>query len=88
MWILYPGGDFRFAGVPGSSVQPGSQAVSSPEGLPEKLQGVLARFRLLRLSGTRAVASEGQTRTMIPCDRRYDGCLGMEASPDFSHSHR
>ena len=40
VWVLYPGGDFRFFGVPGNSVQAGEQAVSSPEGLPEELQGV------------------------------------------------
>ena len=40
VWILYPGGEFRFFGIPGSSVQSGHQAVSSPEGLPEELQCV------------------------------------------------
>ena len=79
VWILYPGGEFRFFGIPGSSVQAGHQEVSSPEGLPEELQGVGA-IPLAPVVGTRrAVVSEGQTRTMIPCDRRYDGCLGLEA---------
>ena len=40
VWILYPGGEFRFFGIPGSSVQSASQVVSSPEGLSEELQGV------------------------------------------------
>ena len=40
VWILYPGGDFRFFGIPGRRVQSGHQAVSTPEGLPEELQGV------------------------------------------------
>ena len=40
VWILYPGGEFRFFGIPGSSVQSGHQAISSPKELPEELQGV------------------------------------------------
>ena len=40
VWILYPGGEFGFFGIPESSGQSGNQAVSSPEGLPEELQGV------------------------------------------------
>ena len=39
-WILYPGGEFRFFGVAGSEAKSGHQAVSSPEGLPETVQGV------------------------------------------------
>ena len=30
VWILYPGGEFRFFGVPGSGVPSGRRAVSSP----------------------------------------------------------
>ena len=40
VWILYPGGEFRFFGIPGSSVQSGHQAIPSPKELPEELQGV------------------------------------------------
>ena len=40
VWILYPGGDFRFFGVPRGGGQSGSQAICSPEGLPEELRGV------------------------------------------------
>ena len=40
VWILYPGGESRLFGIPGSGGQSGHQAVSSHEGLPEKLQGV------------------------------------------------
>ena len=40
VWILYPGGEFRFFGVPGGGGQSGNQAVSSPERLPAELQGV------------------------------------------------
>ena len=40
VWTLYPGGEFRFFGIPESSGQSGHQAISSPEGLPEELQGV------------------------------------------------
>ena len=40
VWILYPGGQFRFFAVPGSGVPAGHPAVSSPEGLPEELKGV------------------------------------------------
>ena len=40
VWILYPGGEFRFFGVPGSGVPAGQPAVSFPEELPEKLKGV------------------------------------------------
>ena len=38
VWTLYPGGEFRFFGIPESSGQSGHQAISSPEGLPEELQ--------------------------------------------------
>ena len=40
VWILYPGGDFRFFGVPGVGGRAGGRVVSSAEGLPEKLEGV------------------------------------------------
>ena len=40
VWILYPGGKFRFFGKAGSGVPAGYPAGSSPEGLPEKLMGV------------------------------------------------
>ena len=40
VWILYPGGEFRFFGVPGGGGQAGHPAVSSPEGLPGELEGV------------------------------------------------
>ena len=40
MWILYPGGQFRFFGVPGGGGQAGDRVVSSPEGLPEEVEGV------------------------------------------------
>ena len=39
VWILYPGGEFRFFGRPGRG-QAGKKAISSPEGLPEEVQGV------------------------------------------------
>ena len=39
VWILYPGGEFRFFGLPGRGLA-GKKAISSPEGLPEELQGV------------------------------------------------
>ena len=34
VWILYPGGRFRFFGVPGGGGRSGRWAASSPEGLP------------------------------------------------------
>ncbi|MYB06453.1 MAG: DUF2357 domain-containing protein [Gemmatimonadetes bacterium] len=40
VWVLYPGGEFRFFGIPGRGVPVGHPAVSSPEELPEKLMGV------------------------------------------------
>ena len=40
VWILYPGGQFRFFGMPGDGGPSGHRAVSSPEGLPEELEGV------------------------------------------------
>ena len=40
VWILYPGGQFRFLGVPGGGGQAGDRVVSSPEGLPEEFGGV------------------------------------------------
>ena len=40
VWILYPGGQFRFFGVPGSDGPSGRRAGSSPEGLPGEFEGV------------------------------------------------
>ena len=40
VWILYPGGEFRFFGVPGGEGQAGGPAISSGEGLPGELEGV------------------------------------------------
>ena len=40
VWILYPGGQFRFFGVPGGGGQAGDRVVSSAEGLPEEFEGV------------------------------------------------
>ena len=40
VWILYPGGEFRFFGVPGGDGRVGRWAVSSPGGLPGAFQGV------------------------------------------------
>ena len=40
VWILYPGGEFRFFPVAGGSGASGHQAASSPAGLHEKLKGV------------------------------------------------
>ena len=40
VWILYPGGQFRFFGVPGGGGRSGHRAASSPEGLPGEFDGV------------------------------------------------
>lgn len=40
VWILYPGGRFRFFGVPGGDGLAGDQAVSSPDGLQVEVEGV------------------------------------------------
>ncbi|MCY4400891.1 MAG: nuclease domain-containing protein [Gemmatimonadetes bacterium] len=40
VWILYPGGEFRFFGVPGNGGLAGGRVVSSAEGLPEEVDGV------------------------------------------------
>ncbi len=40
VWILYPGGEFRFFGVPGGGGQAGDRAASSAEGLPGEFEGV------------------------------------------------
>ena len=40
VWILYPGGEFRFFGVPGGGGLSGDRVVSSAEGLPEEFEGV------------------------------------------------
>ena len=40
VWILYPGGQFRFFGVPGGGGPSGRRAASSPEGLPGEFEGV------------------------------------------------
>ena len=40
VWILYPGGQFRFFGVPGGGGPAGRRAVSLSEGLPGEFEGV------------------------------------------------
>ena len=40
VWILYPGGEFRFFGVPGGGGPSGDRVVSSAEGLPGEFEGV------------------------------------------------
>lgn len=40
VWILYPGGEFRFFGVAGRGGLAGGQVVSSPEGLHGEVKGV------------------------------------------------
>ena len=40
VWILYPGGRFRFFGMPGGDGLAGGRAACSPEGLPAQLEGV------------------------------------------------
>lgn len=40
VWILYPGGEFRFFGVREGGGASGRGAVSSPEGLPGEIEGV------------------------------------------------
>ena len=40
VWILYPGGEFRFSCCAGGGVRSGYQVISSPKGLPEEVQGV------------------------------------------------
>ena len=40
VWILYPGGEYRFFSRAESGGQAGDQVVSSPDGLPEEVQGV------------------------------------------------
>ena len=40
VWILYPGGEFRFFGVPGGGGVAGGRAVCSPQGLPGEVEGV------------------------------------------------
>ncbi len=39
VWILYPGGEFRFFGVPGGGGLAGDQVGSSAEGLPGEVEG-------------------------------------------------
>ena len=39
-WILYPGAEFRFFGVPGGGGGLGCRAGDSPEGLPGEFDGV------------------------------------------------
>ena len=40
VWILYPGGEFRFFGVPGGGRLAGGRVVCSAEGLPGEVEGV------------------------------------------------
>ena len=40
VWILYPGGQFRFFGESGGGGPSGCRAASSPEGLPGEFDGV------------------------------------------------
>ena len=40
VWILYPGGKFRFFGLPGDKGSAGGRLAESPEQLPQRLEGV------------------------------------------------
>ena len=40
VWILYPGGEFRFFGVPGGGGLAAGRVACSPEGLPGEVEGV------------------------------------------------
>ena len=40
VWILYPGGEFRFFGVPGGGGLAGGRVACSPEGLAGEVEGV------------------------------------------------
>ena len=40
VWILYPGGEFRFFAHPGDNVLHGEEVIFSPEGLSGRLGGV------------------------------------------------
>lgn len=40
VWILYPGGEYRFFGVPGGGGRDGGRVVSSAKGLPGRIEGV------------------------------------------------
>ena len=86
VWILYPGDEFRFFGVPGGGGQSGNQAVSSPEGLPEDLQGVGA-IPLAPVVGD--TTGDGR-REAATCDgllretlRRMLGCGGGMATTPY-----
>ena len=89
VWILYPGGEFRFFGVPGSRGQSGSQAVSSLEGLPDELEGVGA-IPLGPVVGDKP--SGGGRREAVTSDdllretlrRMFGGGSGMSTTPYIS----
>ena len=85
VWILYPGGEFRFFGVPGSGGQSGHQAGSSPEGLTETVEGVGAipvapGVRDKTSGGQReAATSDGLLREALR--RMLGGRTGMSTTP-------
>ena len=68
VWILYPGGQFRFFGVPGGGGQAGDRVVLRLRGCRKSSRGS-ARFPLLRSSeGRGAMAKEWQPRAAVRCE--------------------
>ena len=86
VWILYPGGEFRFFGIPGAAFGLAARRFLHPRGCLKSCR-VSARFRLVRLSGIRrAVVGEGQQRALASCERHYDRCSGVEAECQLHHT--
>ena len=65
VWILYPGGQFRFFGVSGSGGRSGRRAGSSSEGLPEEFDGVGAIPLAPVVGGKGAMTTTAGSREML-----------------------
>ena len=71
VWILYPGGEFRFFGVPGGGGRAGDRTVSSADGMPEEFEGVGAIPLAPGVGGEgshgrgMAAASDGELRVTL-----------------------
>ena len=86
VWILDPGGGFRFSGARGAGGSLGTRRFLRPRGCRQTCR-VSGRFRLLRLLGTRpAVVGEGHPRALVCCERHCDGCSGPEAVCQLHHT--
>ena len=77
VWILYPGGEFRFFGTPNNGALSGQQVIPSPAKLPEELQGVGAIPASPVLADRRALGQEQADARVFSLRQTVQRMLGF-----------